>query len=258
MPILHINPNENQYGIRNGWVLSSTLTGLDVGTNDIIVEMLLKDYKQDEARAIKLNAANEPFYFLLSEATITQDVVLFTTNITPHRFNCQFYSGGALLDNLLVQLSPIFNKTLHIVYFANAANCYVFCNGHLVRTTNKINHNWTNAIRIIRMFNSSTVGGVSTPSIGCMLRYYNMNGGTFTSTDILNIHRKYLRTPFITPPELLAYEAFRFTGRQPDGSQILAADTNVYNEAPGAAGYGEALAIQGGLTWGGIRSAVHV
>ena len=240
------------YGMRDGCVAQAGLTGISVGTDDCIVEILIKHFEADTGEQIK-RGTNNPYYLFYGNAAAAHYIMIQKSDTGIYG---TIVDGGGGIYAQTFAINGISRNTIHMFLLVRAASGVMYINGHHLRTTAKNAHN----IDTTRMwfFDEPFVVGPQVPGIGCLLRIYIGDLSGLSDADLLDTHRQYISYPYETPAPLLPYEAFRFTGRMPDGSQIPPASTVIHNCAPGSAGFGESLAIQGGLTWGDIRSAVHV
>lgn len=251
MPQMFISNQEVQAGMKYGCVQGNPLTGVSIGTDDLIVEILIKRYEQDITHQKKYGT-NDPYYMCFGNVATTHYITLiksatgFTAGISD--------AGGALYGQSFA-INDIYKDVLHILFLVRAASAIMHMNGHSIRTTAKPAHN----IDSVRMwfFGSPWTGGSVTPGIGCLARLYLGNLSGFTDAQVLAIHRKYLQTPFVRIPELNTYLKFAWEGRQADvspgviGPAILDSATNLQNAITG-----ENLLIQGGLTWGAIKAPI--
>ena len=246
------------YGMKEGYVDQAGLTGLQIGADSLIVEVFIRNLVQCE-EFTKRVGDYFPLYLTIGDDIVGTDYVYIMGMAGPTLRIAAGAGGAAILGGGLdFDILGMFQGALHL-FCVLGADRYVVCgNGHLFHAGNLAAHNLANVGRL-RFFAHAAVGGIANPGTGCILRQYIVPAAsTPTDADLLDIHRQYISYPYETPAPLLPYEAFRFTGRMLDGSQIPPASTVIHNCAPGSAGFGESLAIQGGLTWGDIRSAVHV
>jgi len=239
------------YGLRDGVVQQAGLTGIAIGTNDVIIEFFLKKHIQDTALSTELGDFY-PRYLLLANAAVTHYIQI--NERFPNRIYAEITDAGGVLYAQDFYIDRLFEDALHLFMVVRSTSVVMMINGHSLRTTIKNAHNIIS--EWLRFFGAAGAPIPQTPSTACILRLYVGNLTLFSNQDLLGIHRQYAGSPYETPTVLLPYEVFRFTGRQPGGAQILTTDTNVYNEAPGSVGYGEVLAIQG-LNWGQVRRLVH-
>jgi hypothetical protein len=246
-PVLTARKGEEQYGMKYGWVDQQNLTGISIGTSDVVVEILLKEYGQDSALAKKIAATFYPYYFIIGDNATANYVVIFKNGTTGISFQVVNPAG---IYSQVFDIDRIYGGVLHLWFVMRAASATVMMNGHSLRTTAKAAHNIVSTR--IWLFGRFAGGGTFTPSIGSMNRIYIGGLSGFTDAQILSLHRKYIRTPYTTPVELLPYLKFKFTGRNPDGTQILDASTVVYNEVNS-----ETLLIQDAKTWGQIKEKVR-
>ena len=247
MAILNINPNENQYGLKYGYAEQLNLSGISVGTDDLILHFLLKNYNQEVAFVKKTGALQ--YFITFGDNTFADNVQVYNQYAAPDVYLGIVGVGNLAIANNNRIIERMYKNGLDVMVLIRELSYRVMINGHDTFGAAKAAHNATT--QRLRMLSNNIVGGISTPGVGCLLKIYTGDLSGFSDADMLVIHRKYLRHPMITPTELAAYLKFKFTGRKQDGSQILAADTNVYNEVNG-----EALAIQGGLNWGQAREQV--
>ncbi len=251
MPQLFISNQEQQFGIKFGYADQNGLTGISIGTSDLIIEFLIKEYAQDAAFA-KKTGFYLPTYLTIGNAALGHYVRIIK-NVVSGIYGEVVDAGGVLFAQAY-NIETMFRDVLHVFFIVRATSGILFLNGHNIRTTVKVAHNI--ASTRLRLFTSTVVGGLATPSIGCMARMYVGDLSGFTDAQLLAIHRKYLQIPFARIPELNPYLKFAWEGRQADitpgiiGLLILDSATNLQNAING-----ENLALNAG-TWGSVKSII--
>jgi len=231
--LMHLHNDEMQFGLRNDYADQAGLAGISVDANDFIIEIVLRYFGQDSAFEKKLGATY-PFYFLGGNAGLTDRIAIFKAV-----GGVQIYltDGGVFIYNETFLINNMYSDVLHIFFIARAASGILLVNGNSVRTTAKVAHNLS--ITRLRLFAALVVGGIATPSIGCIARMYYGDLSGLTDAQVLAIHRKYMVTPFSRIAELNAYLRFAWEGRQADtapgvtGPQVLDSATSIQNAING-------------------------
>jgi len=235
-----------QYSLRNSYVSQGALPSVSVGANDIILEFLILNYVQDVAFCKKLST-NDPSYLTFGDAGFA-NYWEFLNVYNAGNVDFTFRAVGSGVFSEAMRIQGMYGNNIHVWGIVRAATVTIFINGHQVRSVAKAAHNINSTA--IRFFGDQITGGISTPGRGALVRIYSGDLSGITDAQALTIHKRGLRTPYVTPLALSAFEIFRWRGRAGDGTQELASSTNLHDEINNTA-----LALQGGITWGAGRDA---
>jgi len=246
MSINHISPNENQYSLRNDFCDQAGLPSVSVGTDDLIIEFLIHRYVDDVSFCRKLQA-NDPSYVTFGDAAFANYWEFYNLWFAfAGEVILTFRGVGSGVFSVGRKIEEIYKNVIHVWGIVRELEYLVFVNGNQIATGAKAAHN-INSTRI-RFFADATTGGVSTPGKGGLVRIYSGDLSGISNAQMLALHRKYLRLPYMTPDDLSGFEILRWRGRAADGSQELAVSTNLHDEIQGTA-----LALNAG-NWGAARS----